>query len=269
MKLENRMKLYEKQESGRRLMPLLPILARLDGRCFHNFTQSMERPYDIHFSELMQTTTEWLVQETQAKIGYTQSDEITLLFYSNDIKSQVFFDGRIAKLVSTLAAMTTLFFYNKIFTFFDEEDWDNLEQIQPTFDCRVWNVPTKAEAVNVFIWREQDATRNSVQIAAQHYYSHKELLGKNNSQMQDMLYAKGINWNDYPIFFKRGTYFQQYIKTEKFISEELSTLPPEHHAHQDPNLEFKRHSIRELEMKSLSQILNPIQVVFEGKLPKE
>src|SRR5215471_4222370 len=76
--LAERMKRYEATEAGRRLMPLLPALARLDGRAFHNFVRGLARPYDKRLSDLMIDTATFLVRETNAVAGYTQSDEITL-----------------------------------------------------------------------------------------------------------------------------------------------------------------------------------------------
>ena len=100
----DRMKLYEGAESSRRLMPLLPIMARLDGRSFHSFCRGLNRPFDERFKSLMVSVTKFLVEETNAVVGYRQSDESSLCWYSDNIKSQVFFDGRIQKMCSILAA---------------------------------------------------------------------------------------------------------------------------------------------------------------------
>ena len=108
----DRMKLYEGMEAGRRFMPLLPVLARIDGRSFHSFTRGMDRPFDAVFSNAMVDTTAALVRETGACMGYTQSDEITLAWYSDNPKTQIWFDGRIAKMTSQLGAQATLIFYN-------------------------------------------------------------------------------------------------------------------------------------------------------------
>jgi tRNA(His) guanylyltransferase len=92
------------------------------------------------------------------------------------------------------------------------------------FDGRVWNVPSEQEAVNGLIWRELDATRNSIQIAAQALYSHKQLHQKNTAEMQEMLWQKGINWHDYPVRFTRGSYFQRRVIERTFTVEELETV---------------------------------------------
>lgn len=105
--LGDRMKMYEGMEAGRRLMPLLPALARIDGRAFHSFTRGMTRPFDAAFSVCMVDTTSALVRDTGACMGYTQSDEITLAWHSRTTQSQIWFDGRVAKMTSQLAAQAT------------------------------------------------------------------------------------------------------------------------------------------------------------------
>lgn len=257
------MKLYEGIEAGRRLMPLLPIIARIDGRAFHSFTRGMERPYDARFSGAMIATTEALVVETNACMGYTQSDEITLAWHSTNIKSQVWFDGRIHKMVSQLAAHATLEFYSYVLGSMSE-----YAARRPTFDARVWNVPNRTEGANVFLWREWDATKNSVSMAAAAHYSHNEVQGKNGSDKMDMLMAKGINWNDYPASFKRGVYIQRRIVNKAFSTAELASLPEKHHARTNPELNIERHEVAIIELPPLGSIANREAVIFEGAAPE-
>lgn len=128
-------------------------------------------------------------------------------------------------------------------------------------------MPSKEEAVNALIWREQDATRNSISAAAQAHCSHKELQGKNTNEMQEMLFQKGINWNDYPSFFKRGVYVQRTKMWRKFTTDELEKLPPKHDAHTNPNLEVERTEIRVLDLFPLAGMENKVEVVFDGRCP--
>ena len=109
----DRMKTLEQMEAGRKCLPLLPVIARLDGRGFSKFTAGLPRPFDTRLSNLMQETTKHLVEHTAAKCGYTQSDEITLAWYSDSYDCQIFFDGKIQKMVSTLAAIASVKF-NKL-----------------------------------------------------------------------------------------------------------------------------------------------------------
>ena len=143
----DRMKLYEGMEAGRRFMPLLPVLARIDGRSFHSFTRGMDRPFDAVFSNAMVDTTAALVRETGACMGYTQSDEITLAWYSDNPKTQIWFDGRIAKMTSQLGAQATLIFYRLVL----ERMPKNADRM-PSFYARGWNGPNLGERGEVFFW---------------------------------------------------------------------------------------------------------------------
>lgn len=263
----DRMKLLESAETGRRCMPLLPICARLDGKNFSNFTRGMERPYDKRLSDLMISTTEYLVRETNANMGYTQSDEISLTWLSTSYDSQVFFDGKIQKMTSVLASMCTAYFNWRLPGFFSEgkQVWS-----QPTmamFDCRVWNVPNIVEGANVFLWREKDATKNSITMAASHYYSHKELHLKDSKEKQELLWQKGVNWNDYPEFFKRGSFVRRTKRLRRFSEEEIVDLPPLHEARRNPALMIERTDYEVIQMPSFSKVVNRPQVIYEGADP--
>jgi tRNA(His) guanylyltransferase len=258
MELSDRMKLYETIGAGQMLMPNLPALVRLDGKAFHSWTRGLRRPYDERLQDLFDAVTRFLVEESNAVIGYTQSDEITLVLWNyGKPESQIYFDGRAAKLTSVLASMATAKF-NALAPEYLPEKMGRLAY----FDCRVWNVPDEAEAVNCLIWRELDATRNSIQMAAQSLYSPKQLHQKNTSEMQEMLWQKGINWNDYPARFKRGGYFKRRLIERKFTSEELEALPPLHEAHRNPDLLIKRHVIDRVELPPLLKVVNRTGVIF-------
>lgn len=260
--LGDRMKIYEGAEAGRKFMPLLPIVARMDGRGFSRFTKGMDRPYDKRMSDAMIATCEHLVRETNALCGYTQSDEITLVWFADNLKSQTWFNGRITKMISCLAAETTLAFYERI-----SETMPEYKHRRPRFDARVWQVPNLVEAANTFLWREWDATKNSIQMAGHHYYSHKQLHKKNGGEIKDMLMEVGVNWNHYPAFFKRGTFIQRAEVSTPFSVEELSTLPPKHKAHEDPNLIIERSIIRHLDMPPFNKVTNRKGVIFHGQMP--
>jgi tRNA(His) guanylyltransferase len=264
--LGDRQKLFE-SHTAQKLIPRLPVLARCDGRAFSSFTRGLKRPFDERLSQLMIATTKYLVEETSALLGYTQSDEISLLWYSEDPRSQMLFDGKVLKLTSILAAMTTAYFNYSLGKFVPERAYTEGVQRLPLFDCRVWNVPTKEEAANYYQWREQDAVRNSIQMAAQSVYSHKELQDKNSKQLQDSLFQKGINWNDFPEFFRRGTYVSRVEVERAFTKEEIDQLPPQHEARKNENLSFKRHETRILSLPTASKIGNLVDVLFTGAVP--
>lgn len=264
--LDTRMRRYEQIESGRRLMPLLPVMARMDGRCFKTFTRPLRRPYDMALSEAMTRTAEVLVRGMNACMAYTQSDEIAMCWHSEDYRSQLQFDGKIQKMNSLLAAITSVAFHRNCM------DNDILAPIvrkmllPPVFDARVWNVPNQAEGANVFLWRELDATRNSISMAASHNYSHKQLQNKSCKEMQEMLFEKGINWDAYPDFFKRGTFIQRRKVFRKLTKIELMKIP-ENHRHEADKL-VERTSYLRLSMPPFSRVMNREAVIFNGAIPE-
>ena len=156
----DRLKGYERMETDRRFMKGLPIYARIDGRGFSKFTRNMERPYDERMSKIMIEVTKYLVEETHALTGYTQSDEISLCWTTDTFGGEVLFDRKIQKLTSTLAALATAKFVELALTVFPEECARRL----PTFDARIFTVPNLAELANCFLWRVNDAIKNSIQM---------------------------------------------------------------------------------------------------------
>jgi tRNA(His) 5'-end guanylyltransferase len=260
--LGERMKLYEGMEAMRKLMPQLPIMCRLDGKAFHTFTKGLRRPFDVRFQQLMQSTTLRLVEETNAALGYTQSDEISLVILWNK-DSEPYFGGRIQKICSTLAAVASVWFNKELPRHLPEK-----QNKLATFDCRVWNVPTLWEASNAILWREQDATKNSIQMAAQSLFSHKELQGLHSKQLQEKMFQdKGVNWNDYPTDFKRGSYFKRVHVETPFTTEELESLPPKHEARKNPSLVVKRAKISKVTFPKADSIKNLPDVFFNNAEP--
>lgn len=220
--LGDRMKGNYENRSKTYLVRRMPVIIRLDGKAFHTFTRGFNKPFDYVMMQTMQQTTLKLCQEIQGCVfGYTQSDEITLVLVDyNDINTDAWFDYSVQKMCSVAASMCTLYF-NKIFAemvdvFIANSDVtpeeEKLERVYnkaiekgAMFDARVFNIPVE-EVTNCVLWRQQDATRNSISSLAQSKFSAKELHGKNSSQMQDMLMEKyGINWNNLTIPEKRGT----------------------------------------------------------------
>jgi tRNA(His) 5'-end guanylyltransferase len=187
----------------------MPLILRLDGKAFHTYTRRMTKPYDAKLHELMCETTKYLMEEIQAaQIGYTQSDEISIFVHDyKRLNSDAWFDKNVQKIVSVAASIAASFFSLNSHKLF--EDLDIGEPLVNDckiahFDCRAFVLP-EAELCNYFIWRQQDATRNSIQMLAQSLYSQKELNNKNTSELQELTFQKGKNWNDVETKFKRGS----------------------------------------------------------------
>lgn len=229
--LGDRMKSYENVNRFY-LTRRMPLIIRIDGRAFHTFCRGFKKPYDRIFAESMQATALNLCKNIEGcKLAYTQSDEISLLLTDYDeLNTQAWFDKNLQKIVSISASLATLYF-NKSFKDLSEdwferyyEAWNYTEEdskyywtlgraeFTATFDSRAFCLP-KEEIANYYIWRQKDATRNSINSLAQANFSHKSLQGLNVNQVQDKLVnEKSINWNDQPTEFKRGTCC---IKTEE------------------------------------------------------
>jgi len=210
----NRMKAYEKVATTK-LTRRTPVIIRLDGKAFHTWTKvlpyldvSLETsPFSEMMHDCMSITAYDLVNTIQnATITYTQSDEISILL--NDwkgLKTDQWFDGGIQKIVSISASMATAYFNSRMQKHNREALPIDRQNLSPAFfDARAFNIP-KEEVANYFIWRQQDATRNSINMLGQRYFSHKQLQNKNTDQVQEMLFAEhGVNWNDIPTWQKRG-----------------------------------------------------------------
>jgi len=227
----------------------VPTIIRLDGKAFHTYTKGLNKPFDDGLIADMQETTKFLCDNVQGcKLGYTQSDEITLVLTDYDnLQTDAWFDYNVQKMTSVSASIATAKFnqlrlqrhFNKSqkevdvinksnFFDYDSVRVDNVgaQQKLAFFDSRVFQIGEKEEVVNSLIWRQQDAERNSIQMLAQSLYSQKQLHGKNTSVLQDMCWQKGQNWNDLDSSKKRGSLIlkQIYVDDKKITKENASEL---------------------------------------------
>ena len=198
--LGDRMKSYE-DVYKHRLIRRLPVIIRLDGRAFHTLTKDMQKPFDINFSRAMLYVTIELVKEIQGcMFGYTQSDEISLLLKDwTTHTTEAWFDNQIQKMASVSASIATMSFVN-----YGRNNPEHLKISSGTFDSRVFNLPL-AEVNNYFVWRQNDATRNSINALGQSLYSQKELHGvKVGDLKQKILEEKNIVWEELDQWKKMG-----------------------------------------------------------------
>jgi tRNA(His) 5'-end guanylyltransferase len=263
--LGDRMKGYEAQETARKFLPGLPIYARIDGRGFSKFTKDMERPYDERMSRAMIETTKTLVDQCNATIGYTASDEISLVWIPTE-HGHNWFDGKVMKMTSVLAGLATAAFGQAILLEFSNMHGLPLLQKMPHFDTRVISMPSEIEAANMLLWRNQDCAKNSITMAASSLYSHKELQGKNSANKHDMLFDKGINWStDYPYFFKRGTFVRRRSVERLLAEHELNSIPEEYRP--ASNERVVRSTVDPYDLPPLSKIENLVPVLFKDADP--
>ena len=220
--LAARMKEFYENVPKTNLMRRTPVVIRIDGKAFHSFTKGFKRPFDEVLIKTMQETTKYLCENIQGCVlGYTQSDEISLILVDYQrFETSAWFDYEVQKICSIAASMATMAF-NKFFrdnvgdylyeNYDDQYLADYIKTLQNAvdkgamFDARCFNIP-KEEVTNLVYWRQLDASRNSIQMVGQACFSHKELQNKSCNDIQDMLMTqKGINWNDLPTYQKRGS----------------------------------------------------------------
>jgi tRNA(His) 5'-end guanylyltransferase len=248
MTLRERMKEYEMQ-SRTRLLRRVPVIIRLDGCHFHTWTRGLDRPFDKELMQIMKNTMLTLCNKIQGcALGYTQSDEITLVLVDYQrIESMAWYDNQVQKICSVAASIATSAFeenledqieaLNILAQWFNENNMSKDEKecldkaelltskrFKANFDARAFNIPIH-EVVNNLIWRQQDCTRNSVNLLAQSLYPHKELQGINSKDLQDKMFTeKGINWNEQRTDFKRGACAIKDEEGKWFIDTEIPIL---------------------------------------------
>lgn len=220
--LSKKCKQFEKRFNNKTFLEGLPLLARLDGRAFHTFTKDLKRPFDERLTTSMANTAKYLLEEFNADLVYTQSDEITL-FWNTKEENKLFFSGKIFKLNSVLAASCSVFFYKEILKNLPEKA-DKL----PVFDCRTWQVTSMQDVSDVFVWRQLDAVRNSVNCLAQSVFKHSELQKKNKKEVLQMLKNKNIIWNNLPFGLQRGHYFHKISVEEEIDFTNREDIPEKH-----------------------------------------
>ena len=238
--LGDRMKENYENRSKTYLVRRMPVIIRLDGKAFHSFTKGFNRPYDKIFHTAMNETTKYLCENIQGcKLGYTQSDEITLLLTDYDtLTTDAWFGYAVQKMCSISAAMATMafnyYFQKLVNDKYNCNDWPSLPYWgkaidkddfgyfkMAMFDSRCFNIP-ELEVTNCFLWRQQDATRNAIQMLGQCNFSHKELQNKSCNDIQDMLMTqKSINFNDMPTEFKRGVCCHRDENGKWFLDKEI------------------------------------------------
>ena len=231
--LDERMKEYEKVFTAQKIDPSLPFVMRLDGHAFSKFTRGLHKPYDYNFQKIFEKTTIMLVKEYGATLGYTHSDEISLLFYpkrnkKDDDWREPHFGGRIQKIITTAAAYCTMIFnqegrkiYAELkgeYTSREKEGkvkaiYDRVMNGTAYFDCRIFQLPNDPEMFSYIFWRSQiDCRRNHVFELCRRYYTKSELNQIGTKDRITMLADKGVDWEKEPACFRRGAFFKRVRK---------------------------------------------------------
>jgi len=224
--LGNRMKGYE-NVSRDFLIKRLPVVIRIDGKAFHTFTKGFDRPFDKNFIDCMNRTTEEVCKEVQGfKCAYVQSDEISIITSDLDtLLTSPWFENNKTKIVSVSASIATAYFNYYI------DQYPSLRRGRGLafFDSRAFNLPFE-EVENYLLWRQKDCCRNSLFSVAQSIFSHKQLHGKCQAEVHELLHTKNINWTtDYSSHEKNGRFicrtivdsYKWYEETPNFNTEEF------------------------------------------------
>ncbi len=216
--LGDRMKSYEAVTRSV-LMPHSYHVIRVDGRAFHTYLRRANKPFDTAFIVDMEAVGVALCKEIMGAVfAYGQSDEISVLMQDLEPQSQPWFGGVVQKVVSIAASLATVALVER-----------RGFALLPQFDARVFTLPSAAEVQNYFLWRQQDAVRNSISMAAQAHFPHKTLLGLNKQELQEKLFRqRDINWNNYPVECKRGWVVSYGSSTPIDAVEGFEPLPVQH-----------------------------------------
>ena len=216
--LSDRMKRYEKVSSPS-LYRKMPVICRVDGRAFHTYAKKFVRPYDVRLIKSMAGAATKLAEEMQGfKLAYVQSDEASFLLTDYEThETQPWFDNDMSKIVSLAASLMSVYFNDEI----KGRLGPPINKLA-VFDARAFNLP-REEVANYFLFRAKDWQRNSLQMYARSVFSHKELNGKKQEDMHNMLYEKGKNWTtDLSPQEKNGTFL---VKDGREIKQVINILP--------------------------------------------
>ena len=244
--LADRMKKYEAVTTGTSLIERLPIYARIDMRAGHTFCRGLAKPFDNDYAGTMKAATAYVVEKTNALVGYCQSDEASFVWLDS---SKIPFETRLFKLQSVLASMfTAAFIQNSRGIVVDK-----VSKIFPTFDCRVCNMPSLDEAANMILWRERDSIKNSITLLALEHFSDKEIERKKSNDKIKMLQdLKGID------YFKALT------------EEELKCIPEKNWPSPSQNGErcvIRSHVVQFYIGTTLNNVENKVGVLFHKENP--
>lgn len=216
--LGDKLKEFERVNSDRRAGVGIPVVVRVDGVSFSKFTRKALKPFDHRISEAMLIAASSVVAEFNCRIAYTQSDEISFLLY--DPESELPHGGRFEKLASRFASSVTASFLRSGLQLFPELIGDKL----PTFDGRVMALPSLDIAAKVFHWREIDARRNAVSMAARTVCSHAELQGRSVREQIEMMSIRGLDFVSFPDVFRRGSFLRRMSILKELTPDELSRI---------------------------------------------
>ena len=257
------MKTYEEVTTETRLIEKLPIYARVDMRAGHTWCRGLQKPFDQRYAAAMQKATAYVVEKTGAAMGMTQSDEASFVWLDD---TKIPFGTRLFKLQSVLASMFTS-------AFVVEASRNGLApriaKALPSFDCRVLNLPTLAEAANMVMWRSMDSVKNSITLLALEHFSNRQIHGKNGEEKIRMLAGKGVDYYALPEEYRLGAFYRRETYEKALSGAELARVPESQRV-LDENGEMKVTRSRVVAFSpgmQLNEISNREGFLFMGEVP--
>jgi len=235
-----------------------PVVVRVDGASFSKFTRGFDRPFDSRIAEAMEAAAKAGVDDFHCRLAYTQSDEISFLLWHPE--NELPFGGRMQKLASRFAAKATAAFLLKGLELFPEA----IARQTPEFDGRATAFPSLDVAAKAILWREIDARKNAVSMAARAHFPAAKLHGRSSSDMRAMLAEAGTDFYAYPERFRRGVFFRRMTVERMLEPEELARIPEAHR----PTGPVKRSAVAAVKLPALSTIDNLADVLFHGAEPR-
>jgi tRNA(His) 5'-end guanylyltransferase len=268
--LGTRMKEYEGRETERKFLPYLPIYSRIDGRSFSKFTRNAERPFDASITNAIHAATKALIEQTHAIVGYVQSDEISLVWETTKPDEQLFFDGKVQKMTSVLSGIATSAFMRALVNDYSwnerNPDWINK---LPHFDARVFQMPNRSEAANMFLWREMDARKNAITMVASTIFSHKELQGVSGRDKLRMIAEKsdetGISFDHFPSSLTRGTFMKRVLH-DHIMTEDIRMKIPENKRPPRGTI-ITRSEVTVIDVPPFNTVANRVGFLFDNEAP--
>jgi tRNA(His) guanylyltransferase len=240
----DRMKALEGAFTSAKVSPDKWMAVRIDGRGFSKYTKGFSKPFSGRITGAMKTATEALMKETHASVGYTQSDEITLLYPPSE--GERIFGGKVSKINSVFASIATAHFNHFMKPYHDKHAY---------FDCRAWEVPDEVEASNTLLWRVQDARKNSVSSHFRWTVGHKAMQNLNSSEMiQYLIDHNKEDWYDLPNVWKYGTYLKNVTREAYLTQAELDEIPE---------------SKRPTDLKFVRKVIESVDLGYFGDLSLE
>lgn len=264
--LSSRMKIYEAVTTEINLVPNIPIYIRIDMRAGHSFCRVLDRPFDNDYLNAMKAATSYVIEKTNAMIGYCQSDEASFIWSES---SKIPFETRLFKLQSVFASMFTSAFFNACLGIKLEA---RMKKMLPSFDCRACNLPSLDECVNMLLFRERDCLKNAITLESLEHFSNKQIHKKNSDEKIKMLKGIGIDFNrDVDEDFRYGSWFRRVVFQKELDAETIAKIPEkQRNLDESGKMLVTRSEVRQIKFGiPLSKMANKLAVVLGNEQPRE